>query len=44
MSESERTSDPAALKGEGTANGDGDGNGGATILHLPLRYRRRGER
>ena len=40
MSESERTSDPAALKGEGTSNGNGDS--GATILHLPLRHRRRG--
>ena len=41
MSESERTSDPAALKGEGAANGNGDGHGGATVLHLPLRHRRR---
>ena len=42
MSDSERTSDPAALKGEGAPNGNGDSNGGATILHLPLRHRRRG--
>jgi penicillin-binding protein 1A len=40
MSESERTSDPAALRGEGVANGSGDGHGGATVLHLPLRGRR----
>jgi penicillin-binding protein 1A len=40
MSESERTSDPAALKGEGAANGNGDG--GATVLHLPLHHARRG--
>src|SRR5829696_1959477 len=39
MSESERTSDPAALKGEGAADGNGDG--GATVLHLPLRHARR---
>src|SRR5687767_9961619 len=39
MSESERTSDPAALKGEGASNGNGDG--GATVLHLPLRHSRR---
>jgi penicillin-binding protein 1A len=39
MSESERTSDPAALKGEGASNGSGDG--GATVLHLPLRHSRR---
>ena len=38
MSESDRISDPAALKGDGTPNGNGDS--GATILHLPLRYRR----
>jgi len=38
MSESDRISDPAALKGDGTPNGNG--NSGATILHLPLRYRR----
>jgi penicillin-binding protein 1A len=41
MSESERTSDPAALRGEGDANGNGDGDGGATVLHLPLRHHRR---
>jgi penicillin-binding protein 1A len=40
MSESESTSDPAALKGEGATNGDGDG--GATILHLPLSRQPRG--
>jgi penicillin-binding protein 1A len=39
MSESERTSDPAALKGEGASNGNGDA--GATVLHLPLRHSRR---
>ena len=44
MSESERTSDPAALKsGEGARNGDAKRNGGgATVLHLPLRRPRRG--
>jgi penicillin-binding protein 1A len=41
MSESERTSDPAALKGEGVPNGNGDGDGGATVLHLPLHHQRR---
>src|SRR3954451_10705546 len=41
MSESERTtSDPAAFK-EGESTGDGNGNG-ATVLHLPLRGRRKG--
>src|SRR3954470_3572269 len=40
MSDSERTSEPAALQGEGAANGNGDG--GATVLHLPLSHRRRG--
>ena len=36
MSDSERTSDPSALQGEGTANGNGR-DGGAKILHLPTR-------
>jgi penicillin-binding protein 1A len=40
MSESERTSDPAALRGEGAGDGNGDGDG-ATVLHLPLRHSRR---
>jgi penicillin-binding protein 1A len=39
MSESEPTSDPSAFK-EGESGGNGSGNG-ATILHLPLRGRRR---
>jgi penicillin-binding protein 1A len=41
MSESERTSDPSAFK-EGEANDNGGGNGkGATVLHMPLRPRRK---
>src|SRR4051794_6460574 len=41
MSESERTSDPSAFR-EGEANDDGGANGnGATVLHMPLRSRRR---
>jgi penicillin-binding protein 1A len=40
MSESERSSDPAALRGEGSPS-NGDGDGGATVLHLPLRHQRR---
>ena len=39
MSESERTSEPSAFK-EGEPGGDGNGNG-ATVLHMPLRRRRR---
>ena len=42
MSDSERTAEPAALRGEASSEGTGDANGGATILHLPLRHRRRG--
>ncbi|HET7425976.1 MAG TPA: transglycosylase domain-containing protein, partial [Gemmatimonadales bacterium] len=41
MSDSERTAEPAALKGEPDSTGNGDASG-ATILHLPLRHRRRG--
>jgi penicillin-binding protein 1A len=39
MSESESTSDPAALKGD---PGNDNGDGGAKVLHLPLRQQRRG--
>ena len=43
MSESDRTTDPAALKGEPQPSGNGNGDGGgATVLHLPLSRRRGG--